>query len=119
METLRLRRIQEPSRVERLLEACVSRLSLVPPDACQIRDPNGLPASLRAVLVRARKQGQVWACWANPSRLWFFTCDMSLDLSRERGSPVLRVSRYSEDGALDDSGTWLVDPRGQWTRCAD
>ena len=119
METLRLRRIQEPSRVERLLDAYVSRSSLVPPDACQIRDPSAVPVSLRAVLVRAREQGQIWSCWANPSRLWLFTCDMSLDLSRERGAPVLHVSRYSEDGRLDDSGTWLVDPRGQWTRCAD
>jgi hypothetical protein len=37
METLRLRRIQQPSEVERLLEAFVSRGGVLPKDCYQIR----------------------------------------------------------------------------------
>ena len=42
METKRLRTIQEPYRLERLLEAYVTRTNVVPKDAYQIRDPNAI-----------------------------------------------------------------------------
>jgi len=119
METVRLRRIQEPSRVERLLDAYVSRSQVLGADAHQIRDPSALPKTLRDVLTRARHQGQVWTCWEDRSRMWLFTCDMSLELSRERGAPVLQVNRYTEDGGLDESGRWIADPHGLWSRCTD
>jgi len=119
METLRLRRIQEPSRVERLLETFVSRRDLLPGDAYQIRDAKALPESLRSVIARAVKQGQVWSCWADSSRHWLFTSDMSLPLSRERGAPVLQVNRYAEDGALEESGAFMTDSQGKWIRCSD
>ncbi|HEX4648586.1 MAG TPA: hypothetical protein VH111_07160 [Steroidobacteraceae bacterium] len=119
METLRLRRIQEPSRVERILDAYISRASLLPDDAYQIRDPSKLPENLQVLLARALKEGHVWSCWASGSHLWLFTCHMSLALSRERGAPVILVQLYGADGELKDSGTWRFDPVGNWTRCAD
>jgi hypothetical protein len=119
METLRLRSLQQPSRVERLLEACISLGKHLPEGSFQIRDPSALPEELRRVLTQAIKQGQAWSCWAHRIHTWLFTCDMSLALSRERGTPVLHVSVYGEDGQLQDSGNWLADPRGTWYRCAD
>lgn len=118
METLRLRRIQEPSRVERLLAAYISRTHL-PEDAYQIRDPSELPQCLRLVLTRAIGEGQVWSCWAQGSRLWLYTCHMSLPLSRERGFPVIEVQLYAENAELKESGIWRYDPLGTWIRCAD
>jgi hypothetical protein len=44
---------------------------------------------------------------------------MSLPLSRERGSPVLLVNRYSESAELQDAGSWMSDQEGKWRRCAD
>jgi hypothetical protein len=44
---------------------------------------------------------------------------MSLPLSRERGTPVLSINRYGEDGELKDAGAWLVGPDGFWQRCAE
>lgn len=119
METLKLRRIQQPSRVERLLENYVWHSALLPEDAYQIRDTDAVPASLRPIISRAMEQGQVWSCWANASRVWLFTSDMSLAHSRERGSPVLQVARYSEHGELQESGAWIADSHGKWTRCTE
>lgn len=119
METLRLRRIQEPSRVERLLDAYVSRANVLPNDAYQVRASDELPQKLRTVVARAVGQGEVWACWARRTQLWLFTCHLSLDLSRERGAPVILVYVYDEDADLKDSGAWRYDPLGTWTRCGD
>ncbi len=119
METLRLRRMQEPSRVERLLEAYVARAGCLPNDAYQLRDPRELPRGLHAVLTRAVEEGQAWSCWARGAEIWLFTCHMSLALSRERGAAVLLVQRYAEDAQLQDSGAWRFDPQGTWTRCSD
>ena len=38
METVRLRKIQKPSRVERLLEAFAESANMLPPDCYRIRD---------------------------------------------------------------------------------
>lgn len=119
METVRLRRMQEPSRIQRLLEAYVSRANILPENAYPVRDPRELPPSLEIVIARALAQGQVWVCWAHASQIWLFTCEMSLALSRERGTPIVLVRRYNEEGELRDSGTWRFDALGNWNRCAD
>ena len=119
METLRLRRIQEPSRVERLLEAYISRAGIVPDNAYQIRNRAQLPQGLQVLLLRAIEEGQVWSCWADPSRIWLFTCHMSLAQSRERGAPVLLVHLYGEHSELVDSGAFRFDALGNWSRCTD
>jgi hypothetical protein len=111
-----LRHIQQPSNVERLLDALVSRAYLLPKDCYQIRDPSALPAKLQTIVTRAGQEGQVWACWATGQDIWLFTCEMSLPMSRERGSPVLLVSRYGEQGELTDYGSWMCDPGGTWRR---
>ena len=117
METVRLRRIQEPSHVERLLEAYVSRGDLLPKDAFQIRAMRALSPQLQRVVTRATQKGRVWACWADSYHTWLFTCAMSLPLSRERGAPVLLVDQYDEAGELKDAGTWVSDQEGKWRRC--
>lgn len=119
METLRMRRMQEPSRVQRLLEAYVSRALILPEDAYPVRDPRELPATLKIVIARARVQGHAWACWVRGSRIWLFICEMSLAQSRERGAPVLLIRTYDELGQLKSSGAWQFDPAGSWSRCAD
>jgi hypothetical protein len=119
METLRLRRIQEPSRVERLLDAYISRAGILPHGAYQVRDRSELPNRVQMIVSRAIAQGQVWCAYARGACLWLFTCEMSLPLSRERGAPVLTVNLHNEDGEMMDSGTWRYDPQGSWSRCAD
>jgi hypothetical protein len=118
METLRLRRIQEPSRVETLLEAYISRAGILPEGAYQVRDQQEFPNRVQAIVSRAKAEGHVWSGWARGAHVWLFTCEMSFPLSRERGTPVLIVRLYNEDGEVMDSGTWRYQ-LGTWNRCAD
>src|SRR6266403_3096189 len=95
METRRLRTIQQPSHIERLLEALVSRANLLPKDGYQIRDPSALPPQLQALITQATQEGRVWGCWVNSFETCLFTCEMSLPRSRSRrtDSPAARVLR--------------------------
>jgi hypothetical protein len=119
METRRLRIIQQPSRIERLLDGLISDRELSPKDSYQIRDPAALPSPLQNAVTQAAQQGRVWACWANAYETSLFTCEMSLPLSRERGAPVLQVNRYDEKGELKDAGSWTTDPEGKWRPLAE
>jgi hypothetical protein len=119
METVRLRKIQQPSQVERLLDLLISRGSYLPQDSFQIRNAAELPAQLQVIVIRAKQEGRVWVCWASSLEMILFTCEMSLARSRERGSPVLLVNHYNEIGELKDSGSWITGPDGNWQRCAD
>ena len=119
METVRLRKIQVPTRVGRLLEAAVSKAKLVPEDAYLVRDPRSLPILLRELVERARRKDAVWSAWTDDHRIWLFAGEMSMELSRERGSPVLHITAYTEDGQLTEAGFWTLDKLGQWSRCAD
>jgi hypothetical protein len=119
METRRMRTLQQPAQVEKLLETLAAHNELVPKDSYQIRDPTSLPSELRTVLVRAAQEGRIWACWANSCEVCLFTCEMSLALSRERGAPVLLANRYNEGGVLKDAGSWTTNPDGKWQRLAD
>jgi hypothetical protein len=119
METRRLRALQQPSQVERLLEAYISRTGVLPKDSFQIRDSKALPSALQKLVMRAASEGRVWSCWANNFEFWLFTCEMSLTMSRERREPVLLVNRYAESGELQDAGAWMRNPEGRWERCGD
>lgn len=119
METMRLKRIRQPSQVERLLERLVTQTGLLPADAYQLRDPGALPSVLQEVLLRTSNIDLVWTCWADSSRVVLFTAEMSLPLSRERGAAVLMVTEYSEQGCLLKAGHWTVDRDGNWRRCAE
>jgi hypothetical protein len=116
-ETARLRKLQQPAQVERLLTALVVRAALVPDGAWQIRHPRAVPRELRAIATHAAEKGRVWSCWADGHHIWLFTGEMSLPLSRERGAPVVRVDLYSDDGSTD-SGLWTPNRDGRWQRCA-
>jgi len=117
METLRLRGIQQPSAVKRLLDAFIAHSNLLPKNCYPIRDPSTLPPQLQRVVAREIEQGHIWACWADPFNTWLFTCEMSLPSSRERATPVLHVNLYGEAGELKGSGSWVTDQEGKWHHC--
>jgi hypothetical protein len=119
METMRLRNLQHPSQIEVLLETLVSRGDLLPKGSYRIRDPKALSSQLQMIATQAASEGRIWASWANTHYIWLFTCEMSLHLSRERGTPVLLVNRYDENGELQDTGSWTADAEGKWQRCGD
>jgi len=116
--TVRLRKLQPSSHVERLLGALVVRTSLVPSGASQVLDPDAVPKELRRIARLAVKSGHVWSCWTHDSRTWLTTAEMLLPLSRERGAPVLQVDVYDEDGPTQ-SGLWMIARDGKVSRCSD
>jgi len=116
---MRLRSLQQPSHVERLLEVFSSRADVVPKDAYRIRDPDALPMPLQRLASKAGGEGRVWICWARALRTWLLTCEMSLPASREHRAAVLHVHVYGEDGELQKAGSWKPDQDGKWQRCAD
>lgn len=119
METTRLRTIQQPTLVERLLQEFVRSASSLPTDAREIRDRSELPSKMQKVIIQAIKAGMAWTCWTDEYRTWLFIGEMSLPLSRERGSPVLQIKQYGEDGALKDAASWVADRTSRWRRCVD
>jgi len=118
METIRLRQLQEPPQVERLLNVLASGSKVLPPGAYQIHGHSAVPRELRKLALRATQKGQAWSCWAHTFQTWLFTGEMSLPLSRERGAPVLLVNLYN-DGGLQDSAPWMPDRNGKWCRCEE
>jgi hypothetical protein len=117
METVTLRVIQQPSGVEKLLESFV--MNDLPEGTRQLRDRGELSALLQRIVTQANKKDRAWSAWSDDHRIWLFTAEMSLPLSRERGLPVLQVNCHGEDGELIKSGSWVRNPEGKWQRCAD
>jgi len=118
METVRLRAMQQPSRVERLLVAFALRSGIMNPDAFMVRDQRAVPAVLQGVIFQAMRNDRAWCAWRDASRISLLTCEMLLEPSRAYGSPVLNVQLYDEDGELKDSDSWVVDREGKWRRGA-
>jgi hypothetical protein len=117
-QTIRLRKLQEPTYLSRLLEALIVRAGFVPLGAYQIRAATSLPTELRNIAELAVHNGRTWSCWADGTHTWMFTADMPLAISRKRRRPVLQVDVYEGD-SLRDSGLWTSDRDGKWQRCTD
>jgi hypothetical protein len=111
METLRLRSLQNPSHVGRMLESLVAGVTLVPGTCQQVHDSDALPLRLRALVSRALEEGRVWACWMDAHESHLFTCEMSLGQSRARragiaGEPIRRPCRTQGVGNLAFGSGW-------------
>jgi hypothetical protein len=116
-ETQRMRKLHErPIYVERLLNALIVRAGLVPSGAYPIRSSASVPTELTRIAKLAVRIGRAWSCWVHGEHTWLFIGEMPLDVSRERGAPVLQVDVYHGDG-LRDAGLWMPGQDGKWHRC--
>jgi hypothetical protein len=114
-----LRSIQQPSHIDGLLNSLVQRIGVVPEYADPVEDRSDLPSQLQKVVSAAIKAGQSWLAWAEGGlHYWLFVAEMSLPLSRERGSPVLQLKCYRERG-LKETSIWFIDREAKWHRCTD
>jgi hypothetical protein len=118
LETARLRSIQHPRRSIGLLASFVSRDGVIPVRAHRVILPKELTPSLRRLADTRRGGDSVWIAFADYHRIWFFTATPSLELSRERGRPVLEIRSYDEQGDLLESACWVYTRDEEWVRCA-
>jgi hypothetical protein len=107
MDTMRLRAIQQPSRVEALLESFAVSGCLIPPDAQPPLDFDRLPREFPHLIRRSGDEVHAWRAWSDDRQVWFLLGERSLPLSRERGRPVLCISQYDEEASIPEAPTWL------------
>jgi hypothetical protein len=119
METVRLRAIQKPNQAEELIESCVRGRQMVPHCANRMTALSELSIPLRRLARKsALGQSSVWLAWADGDAMWFVAGTTSLELSRERGRPVLQLLVYNQNGALKEALTCVQTAAKSWERCA-
>ena len=119
MQTMRLFAYQKPSRVAALLESLLQARSFLPGKARKVADRSELPSALQRIVICSQQQiERVWSAWESEHHIWFFTAEMSLELSRERGCPALQVGLYEMDGTLKVWQLWACLKDGTWQQCA-
>jgi hypothetical protein len=50
--------------------------------------------------------------------MWFVAGTAAMEMSRERGRPVLQLLVYDQKGALDEAVTCVQTAANTWERCA-
>ena len=104
METMRLRSIQQPGRVDRLLELFIIGTNRVPQDAYHVRSPSGLSHDLRVIVQEAQQKHRAWSVWTDDHGTWLFTGEMSLALSRERATVCIVTMGVVKTNLCETSG---------------
>jgi hypothetical protein len=92
MRTMKLRTLQVPSALETMLGSLVASQNWVTAEAPRISQRSDLPSALQKHTTKAVKGDGAWQAWTSYDGIRLFIAEMSLDLSRERGYPVLKVS---------------------------
>ncbi|MBM5810662.1 MAG: hypothetical protein FJ191_01660 [Gammaproteobacteria bacterium] len=77
-----------------------------------------LPTPLRRHAEARLDSDSVWLAWSDQRRVWFFTGETSLALSRERKQPVLTVREFDERGELLEAANWVLTQHEGWKRLA-
>jgi len=119
MQTTRTLRLLQPSRVDRLLHAFTTSCAGLTDAAFMVRDWGSVPLVLHQQISKAERIGYSWECWVDGQRTWLYVAEMATELSRDRGCPVLKISRHEENGQLQDAGYWVSDREQRWRRLED
>lgn len=118
METQRLRTVQHPGRVADLLDSLIGSRPILPPSLTRVMSTSGLPAPLRLLSRCIERRDSVWRAWTDGARVWFLEALFSLELSRERGKPVIQLKQYDELGDVTRVLTFVSTPDHGWQQCA-
>jgi hypothetical protein len=118
MHTMRLFAYQRPSRIAALLDSLVQSRGRLSAAALKVTDCSELPYALQRIVIKSQHTQQVWSAWKDVQGTSLFNAEMSLELSRERGCPVLQVGTYEMDGKLKRWQLWACLKDGTWQQCA-
>ncbi len=117
MQTMKLRAMQHPGQAVELLDSFILCEGRLPSESHRLTHGSQLTPSLEKLASRSLEDGNVWRAWTDDRVIWLWTCEVSLDRSRERGMPVMEVARYDESGTIEESGTWVCLGNDSWQRC--
>jgi hypothetical protein len=118
METKKLRALQQPTQLTLLLDSLVMSQSWVPKGARQVADRSELPSVLQKLAIKTNKDQGTWQAWLFDDEVQFFSSEMSLATSRERGCAALNVHCYNEQGRLQKYSQWIqLANGGRWQPC--
>jgi hypothetical protein len=117
LKTQVFKTIQIPNRTLELLESFATHVLRLPGSARRVTCLDDLPLQLRRHVGVGPGQQYVWFAWCMGERVALVTGALSLDLSRERGRPVLEVRSYDSDGLLDEAAAWVRATATGWARC--
>ena len=117
MDTSRLRAIQEPRSALELLHTFASTSEHLPPASHEVKTAAELSAALQRLAKQDDSDDVVWVARADGMRIWFFSATPSLELSRERRRPVLKIRIHNEHGILIESLTCVYTKAQEWRRC--
>ena len=70
------------------------------------------------IVIKSQDTERIWSAWSDEDHIWFFTAEMSPELSREHGCPALEVASYEVDGLLRAWQRWTCLKDGTWQQCA-
>jgi hypothetical protein len=116
-ETIRLRTMQKPNLCAGLVDSCVRGRKMVPRDAFRLTSLSELTIPLRRLArTNALAESAVWLAWSDASAICFVTGTSSLELSRERGRPVLQMRVYNREGTLQEALTCVQTSADVWER---
>lgn len=91
---------------------------LIPAGAAPVTSTALLPSRLRLLSRSIERRHCIWRSWSDDVRIWFFECTFSLELSRERGKPVIELREYDEIGNIRQSLTFVSTAGHGWEKCA-
>lgn len=117
MDTMRLRTLSNPRQTQVLLEGCLAIGGpAFPAGTRRLQRMEELPPPLRRQAEARLGSDGVWLAWSDQRRVWFFTGEPSLALSRERKQPVLNVREFDERGELLEVASWVLTHSEGWKR---
>ena len=118
MQTTKLRFLQQPTQLTLLLDSLMKSQNWVPKGALQVADRSELPSALQKLAIKTNKDEGTWQAWSFDDGVQFFSSEMSMDMSRERGCAALNVHCYNERGRLKHYSQWIqLADGGRWQRC--
>jgi hypothetical protein len=117
LKTQVLKSIQIPNRTLDLLDSFAAHVLHVPDSARRITRLDDLPPQLRRHIGVGPDKQYVWFAWCSGEQVSLVTGAFSLELSRERGRPVLEVRTDDADGLLEEAATWVRTGTSEWARC--
>ncbi len=101
----------------RLLDSLLDSERFVTSHATRVNSAAALPAPLRRLSRLIDRQDSVWRSWTDGPRIWFFEGVFSLELSRERGKPVLNLREYDRVGDLLRARMFVLTSDHGWQKC--